>query len=61
MAKSKARKERGRLVREGRLDPAALRGTWGGLDPTTRRTPTKTEYLRKKEKKHKGKLWDANI
>jgi hypothetical protein len=54
MAKSKARKQREGLTREGRMDPALLRGTWGGIDPTTRRTPTKKELLRRLEQKHKG-------
>lgn len=49
MAKSKAKKMREKLEREGRMNPEAKRLISVGL--TTRRTPTLTEKINKKRYK----------
>ncbi len=41
MAKSKARKQREQLVRQGKLDPVMGRGSWHGVRPVTRSIPNK--------------------
>ncbi|WP_426452234.1 hypothetical protein ACP26L_09305 [Paenibacillus sp. S-38] len=55
MAKSKAARLRRRLEREGNLNPEIHRGSWRGLVPVERTTPTKRESLTRQENKHKKK------
>lgn len=45
MAKSKAKKYREKLVREGRLNPEIKRSPFHTLDLTTRKTKTKKDVL----------------
>ncbi|MGE5702118.1 MAG: hypothetical protein ACM32O_06290 [Clostridia bacterium] len=52
MAKSKAMKQREKLVREGRRDPAENRSIFARVDMRTRRTKSKQEQLN--QSKHKG-------
>ncbi|MDN4075550.1 uracil phosphoribosyltransferase [Fictibacillus sp. CENA-BCM004] len=56
MSKSKARKQRERLIREGRRNPLDDRGSYTLIDLRTRKTKTKTEKLN--QQKHKGRLSD---
>jgi len=55
MARSKAMKQRSKLIREGKLDPAIGRKHWGGCLPVERLTPTYRETRSKQENKHKKK------
>ncbi|AFC28725.1 hypothetical protein PM3016_1815 [Paenibacillus mucilaginosus 3016] len=57
MARSNASKLRRRLEREGHLNPDIHRGSWRGLVPVERTTPTKREALSRQENKHK-KEWN---
>jgi hypothetical protein len=41
MAKSTARKLRERMVKQGKLDPAMMRGSWHGVDHQMRVIPNK--------------------
>lgn len=41
MAKSKARKNRDKLIQKGKNDPSILRGSWGILKPVTWSIPNK--------------------
>ncbi|WP_088808632.1 MULTISPECIES: hypothetical protein [Listeria] len=45
MAKSKAKKQREKLVREGRLNPEIKRSPFHTLDLSTRKTKTKKDAL----------------
>lgn len=45
MAKSKAKKLRERLTREGRMNPEAKRSPFGFTDMRTRTTKTKKDHL----------------
>ncbi|MGG1575746.1 uracil phosphoribosyltransferase [Fictibacillus sp. NRS-1165] len=56
MSKSKARKQRERLIREGRRNPLDDRGSYALIDLRTRKTKTKAEKLN--QQKHKGRLSD---
>lgn len=60
MAKSKNKKMREKLVREGKMDPAQSRLTWGIFDGVTKRTPTKTEKLNKRKYKRDYNESDYN-
>lgn len=51
MAKSKAKKNRLKWIREGKLHPSLKRETWA-INPVERKTPTKAEKIRKQERKH---------
>ncbi|MGG2028624.1 hypothetical protein AB1282_23245 [Gottfriedia sp. S16(2024)] len=51
MSKSKARKLRDKLVREGKRNPELIRSSFAMLDLNTRRTKTKQEKLN--QVKHK--------
>ncbi|AUS09015.1 uracil phosphoribosyltransferase [Laceyella sacchari] len=51
MARSKAKKHRLKQIREGKLDPTLSREMWA-INPVARKTPTKVERIRKREKKH---------
>lgn len=41
MAKSKSQKQRQSLIRQGKLDPTIMRGSWNGVNPQTKRLPNK--------------------
>jgi hypothetical protein len=41
MAKSNSRKKRDRLIQNGKLDPAIMRGSWNGIKPITKIKPNK--------------------
>lgn len=56
MAKSKPQKMREKLVREGKVNPQELRGSWNGLVPVEKKTPTVKELRRRQENKYKK--WD---
>jgi hypothetical protein len=56
MAKSKARKQREKWQREGHLNPEINRGTWGSVNPMTKRTPAIIEKQRKIDSKHKKRF-----
>ncbi|WP_010098636.1 hypothetical protein [Ornithinibacillus scapharcae] len=59
MSKSKAQKQRQKLVREGRLNPEMNRSPFANLDLRTRRAKTKKDHLyRMKHKNHLPKQWD---
>lgn len=45
MAKSRARKIRDKMVREGRMDPAKMRGIYALADLGTRKSKTKHEKM----------------
>lgn len=51
MAKSKAKKQREKLEREGKRNPDLGRGVFALLDLSTQKTETKKEKLKKAEKK----------
>jgi len=64
MAKTKAKKRRAKLVREGRRDPVLERGSWGSIKPVERKTPTLMELKQKMNTKHKKRYqphhWDCD-
>ncbi len=51
MGKSNARKQREKVVREGKRDPALNRGIYAMANLSTRRTKTKKEALQQQYKK----------
>ena len=53
MAKSNARKKREKRMREGKRNPEKSRGSWNGVTPITKRTPTLIEKQERQQKKHK--------
>lgn len=53
MSLSKSKKARMKLLRQGGLTPDALRGSWKGVNPTTRRTATLQEKQAKLQSKHR--------
>ncbi|CAM4241286.1 hypothetical protein FHS16_001308 [Paenibacillus endophyticus] len=53
MSMSKAKKARQKLAQQGRMMPDALRGSWQGINPAGRRTPTLQEKQAKLNKKHR--------
>lgn len=55
MSRSKAKKVRQRKIRAGFLNPEISRLDWNGLNPVTRRTPTRREKWIKTVNKHKGR------
>ena len=59
LARSKAKKVRLKRMREGRSNPEELRGSWGGINPIERRTPTRKERLERQWNKHR-KRWDSS-
>jgi Txe/YoeB family toxin of Txe-Axe toxin-antitoxin module len=59
MAKSQAKKARLKLQREGRLNPEFKRGSWNGISPLEKRTPSLQEEWSRKVNKHK-KRWEAS-
>lgn len=60
MARSKAKKERCRIVREGGLNPELQRLNWNGIVPVERKTPTLAEKQEKLHRKHKHK-WNRTL
>lgn len=54
MSKSKARKLRDRMIREGKRNPSDNRGIYALADLRTRKTKTKQQ--KKMQNKHKGRL-----
>lgn len=52
LSKSKSKKRRLRLVREGHLNPEISRLDWSGLNPITRKTPTKKQKIEKISRKY---------
>lgn len=58
MARTQAQKDRQRHIREGKIDPAAFRLTWNGLNPVTKKTPTRQELSAKQLHKHKSRNWN---
>lgn len=56
MAKSKAKKMREKLEREGKRNPELGRGTFALVKLTTRKTKTKQEKMKKEEKGIKNQV-----
>lgn len=54
MAKSKAKKHREKMIREGKRNPLENRGIYVLADMRTRRTKTKMEKLQ--QQKYKGRI-----
>ena len=59
MARSAAKKERLKSVREGRFNPELLRGSWNGCKPVERVTPSRKELQQRMDRKHKKK-WNPS-
>lgn len=53
MSISKAKKARQKLAQQGHMTPDALRGSWQGVNPAIKRTPTLQEKQAKLNKKHR--------
>lgn len=60
MAKSKSRKDREKLARDGKQGPDLMRLTWGIFDGVTKKTPTKQEKLNKQKYKRNYSREDYN-
>lgn len=58
MAKSKAKKMREHLVRQGKMDPGVGRLSWGVLDGVTKKPPVPGVVQERKMNKHKNKRFD---
>ncbi|WP_134682708.1 hypothetical protein [Brevibacillus migulae] len=61
---SKAKRLRQKLVREGKMDPIVMRGSWHGVNPVERKPERPQIEMRRKEEKYRGRLirkheWDA--
>jgi hypothetical protein len=56
LAKTKARKMREHIVRQGKTNPADYRGSWNGVVPLTKTTPTIKEKKEKERNKYKPNL-----
>jgi hypothetical protein len=61
MAKSKAKKSREKLVREGRRNPNLGRGSWQGVNPIEKKTPTFVELKQKQNNKHKKRYQPGSM
>ena len=59
MAKSVAKKYREHLERQGKHNPSESRGTWWGVNPLTKTTPTKQGKQQRLENKHKVNLFNG--
>lgn len=59
LARSRAKKIRLKRMREGKSNSEQLRGSWGGVNPVVRRTPTRKERLERQWNKHR-KRWDSS-
>lgn len=53
MSISKAKKARQKLSQRGQLTPESLRGSWQGINPSMKRTPTLQEKQMKLNRKHR--------
>ncbi|OMF21337.1 hypothetical protein BK133_28580 [Paenibacillus sp. FSL H8-0548] len=53
MSISKAKKARMKLEQQGRITPDVLRGSWQGINPVIKRTPTLQEKQAKLNRKHR--------
>lgn len=53
---SKAKRYREKLVREGKIDPSVMRGSWHGVHPVERKPDRPEIEKRRKEAKHQGRL-----
>ncbi|WP_138753228.1 hypothetical protein [Paenibacillus sinopodophylli] len=53
MSVSKAKKARQKLAQQGRMTPDMLRGSWQGINPMGKRTPTLQEKQEKLNRKHR--------
>ncbi|MDD9267542.1 hypothetical protein ACFPES_10955 [Paenibacillus sp. GCM10023248] len=60
MSRTQAQKVRQRQVREGKADPAAFRMTWNGMNPVTKKTPTRHERASKQLHKHHARNWNQH-
>ena len=58
MAKSKAKKMRDKIEREGRRNPDLNRITWEGFNPIERKPARPEIEMRRKEKKYKRNYSD---
>jgi hypothetical protein len=56
MSISKAKKTRLKLEQQGRMAPDVLRGSWQGINPVAKRTPTLQEKQTKLNRKHRRNL-----
>lgn len=59
MAKSKAKKMRDKMTREGKRNPELNRSLFVFADMETRKTKTKKEKLQHQQTKHKKRLSDG--
>ncbi|SDO08669.1 hypothetical protein SAMN04487897_10833 [Paenibacillus sp. yr247] len=55
MSRSQAQKNRQRCLREGKLDPTIQRLHWHGMNPVSKKTPTRKALLTKQLHKHKSR------
>jgi hypothetical protein len=55
---SRAQKKRRHLIRNGGLDPSLKRGSWNGVKPIVRMTPTRQVRIRRRERKHKRLMYE---
>jgi hypothetical protein len=53
MAKSKARKQREHQARQGKWNVERDRGSWNGINPVSKSTPTLKEKQERSERKYK--------
>ncbi|MCR8631022.1 hypothetical protein [Paenibacillus radicis (ex Xue et al. 2023)] len=60
MAQSKAKKQRSKWQKQGKLNPEINRLGWNGVIPVERKTPTLAERREKLQHKHKNK-WNLNL
>ncbi|TDF95784.1 hypothetical protein [Paenibacillus piri] len=60
MAQSKAKKQRVKLQKQGKLNPELNRLNWNGVVPVERRLPTLMERKQKLQHKHKNK-WNRAL
>ncbi|PPA69852.1 hypothetical protein [Jeotgalibacillus proteolyticus] len=65
MARSKAQKQRKKLLREGRMDPQVKRSPFTTIDMDLRTKTTKTKQEKLNQRKHKNQLtsdgWDGSF
>jgi hypothetical protein len=58
VAQTKAKRDRNKLVRQGKINPELNRLSWNGLEPSTRLTPTLSERKERLQHKHK---WNRSL
>jgi len=66
MARSKAQKQRQKLLREGRMDPSVKRSPFSQIDLDLRTRATKTKQEKQNQLKHRNQLsdysgWDGSF